>query len=596
MAGYVFVHFTGEQKDGEQIYFAVSRDGLHWKDLNDGRPVLYSETGMKGVRDPFLVRDPQNHRFYLIATDLRIEAGEGWEKAQYQGSRDLIVWESEDLVHWGKERACTVGVPGAGCVWAPEAVYDKKREAFLVFWASMVKLGNDPEPKQRIYASWTGDFRTFSEPFIYMERNEHVIDTTIVEADGIYYRISKDESNKCLILEKSRELTGSFEEIPSKVLSELMGVEGPECYPLPEGKGWCLIADRFAEGKGYLPLVTTDLSAGEFTVLNDEAYHMGETQKRHGGVMVLKDEEYERLERFYDRKYPVIDGLFADPDIAIFDGKFYIYPTTDGYPGWSGSRFSVFSSEDGKHFSKAGEVLDMEKGEVPWAVGSAWAPCIAKKEGKYYFYFCGKRPDGVSCIGVATADRPEGPFHAEKEPLLSLEMMETYGIRMSQTIDPSVYEENGEWYLLFGNGEGAIAKLSADMKSILPDTLKNLEGLKDFREAVTVLKKDDLYHFTWSCDDTGSEEYHVNYGTSEHLYGPVVFEKTILRKDVRRGVLGTGHHSICKLPGKDEYVIAYHRFATPLEKYDCDKKGWNRETCVAPLIFGKDGKIEEVLL
>lgn len=596
MAGYLFVHFTGEQKDGEQIYFSVSRDGLHWKDLNDGKPVLYSEIGMKGVRDPFLVRDPQNHRFYLIATDLRIEAGEGWEKAQYEGSRDLIIWESDDLVHWGKERACTVGIPGAGCVWAPEAVYDRKKDKFLVFWASMVKKEKEAEAKQRIYASWTKDFRKFTEPFLYMEREEHVIDTTIVEAEGKYYRISKDESNKCLILEESTELTGTFQEISSDVLQHLMGVEGPECYPLPEGRGWCLIADRFAEGKGYLPLLTAKLGSGCFTVLKEEAYHMGETQKRHGGVLMLETGEYEYLERYFDRKYPVIDGLFADPDLAVFDGTYYMYPTTDGYPGWSGSGFSVFSSENGKHFNRAGEVLDMEKGQVPWAAGSAWAPCIAKKEKKYYFYFCGKRPDGVSCIGVATADRPEGPFHAQKEPLLTPEMMKKYKIRMSQTIDPSVYEEDGVWYLLFGNGEGAIAQLTPDMTSILPETLQNLEGLKDFREAVTVLKRENLYHFTWSCDDTGSEEYHVNYGTSEKLYGPVHFEKTILKKDVRRGVLGTGHHSICKLPGKDEYVIAYHRFATPLEKYDSDKKGWNREICVAPLVFDQEGKIEEVLV
>ena len=50
MAGYLFVHFTGEQKDGEQIYFSISRDGLHWEDLNDGQPVLYSHLGMQGVR------------------------------------------------------------------------------------------------------------------------------------------------------------------------------------------------------------------------------------------------------------------------------------------------------------------------------------------------------------------------------------------------------------------------------------------------------------------------------------------------------------------------------------------------------------------
>ena len=105
MAGYLFVHFTGEQKDGEQIYFSVSRDGLHWTDLNDGKPVLYSHIGECGVRDPFPVKNPLNGRYYLIATDLRIEKGEGWQAAQERGSRDIIIWESEDLVHWEKERA-----------------------------------------------------------------------------------------------------------------------------------------------------------------------------------------------------------------------------------------------------------------------------------------------------------------------------------------------------------------------------------------------------------------------------------------------------------------------------------------------------------
>ncbi len=114
MAGYLFAHFIGEEKDGEQIYFSLSRDGLHWEDLNGGNPILYSKTGALGVRDPFLVRDPESGIIYLIATDLRIEAGKGWEAAQYEGSRDLIIWESKDLVHWGRERSYTVGVPGAG--------------------------------------------------------------------------------------------------------------------------------------------------------------------------------------------------------------------------------------------------------------------------------------------------------------------------------------------------------------------------------------------------------------------------------------------------------------------------------------------------
>lgn len=297
MAGYLFVHFTGEQKDGEQIYFSISRDGLHWEDLNDGQPVLYSHLGMQGVRDPFLLRDPKQKKFYLIATDLRIEAGEGWDTAQYRGSRDLIVWESKDLVHWSAERASTIGVPGAGCVWAPEGIYDSKREQFLVFWASMVKLSGDTEAKQRIYASWTSDFQSFSEPFIYMERKEHVIDTTMVESEGVYYRISKDETNKCLLLE-SCDSDGQFSGDP--IRNTFFAVWRRRTGMLSATGSEDMVSDcgSVCGGKGYLPLLTDDLSSGKFRILKEKEYALGKTKKRHGGVLAVTDEELALLERF----------------------------------------------------------------------------------------------------------------------------------------------------------------------------------------------------------------------------------------------------------------------------------------------------------
>ena len=301
MAGYLFVHFIGEEKDGEQIYFSISRDGLHWNDLNNKRPVLYSRIGTAGVRDPYPVRDPRNGKVYLIATDLRIEAGHGWTQAQERGSRDLIVWETEDLVHWSRERACTVGVPDAGCVWAPEAVFDREKGKFLVFFASKVKKSSDKEAKQRIYAAYTDNFREFSETFLYMERDNHVIDTTILESEGYFFRISKDETEKRLILETADSLLGEFTRIESPVLDALVGVEGPEGYLLPDGE-WCLIADQFMAGKGYLPMVTANLDSGDFRILDPSQYDMGQTKKRHGGILQISDEEYDRLRRWFDRE------------------------------------------------------------------------------------------------------------------------------------------------------------------------------------------------------------------------------------------------------------------------------------------------------
>lgn len=309
----------------------------------------------------------------------------------------------------------------------------------------------------------------------------------------------------------------------------------------------------------------------------------------------MRNECIELKEISVSKRNPVIKGLYADPDMACFNGIYYLYPTTDGFPGWSGSQFHAFASHDLKNFTDKGVILDLKTDQVPWAKDSAWAPAIACKNGKYYFYFCGKREDGKSCIGVANAERPEGPFSAEPAPLLTPEIVETAGIKLSQVIDPSVYtEEDGTSYLFFGNGEPAIVKLKENMTEIYTETMSNIGGLTDFREAVTVFKRGGSYHFTWSCDDTGSENYHVNYGTSDSLYGPVNFRYTVLEKRREEGILGTGHHCIIKVPGRDEWIIAYHRFALPLEKYP-DGKGYNRETCIDRVEFDENGLMKKII-
>ncbi len=282
---YLFAHFTGEENDGEQIYFSSSEDGLHFTDLNDGNPVLISDIGETGVRDPFIVKNEKSGRYYLIATDLRIALGKGWDVAQYSGSRDIIIWESDDLNTWTGPRSVTLAVPEAGCLWAPESVYIPEEDRFFVFWASMVPSGDSK--KQIIYATFTHDFVTFTEPFKYMEAPNHMIDTTIVQSDGYFYRFVKDETHKCIMMDRVKTLVGSTPEpIHSDTLSNFFGVEGPECYQLPDGR-WCLIVDRFATGKGYVPLVTDDLATGNFRILDDSEFDFGTTKKRHGGVIRL---------------------------------------------------------------------------------------------------------------------------------------------------------------------------------------------------------------------------------------------------------------------------------------------------------------------
>lgn len=293
--GYLFVHFIGEETDGEQIYFSLSEDGLHWDDLNNGKPVLISDIGEKGVRDPFIIRDEHGNGYHLIATDLRIASKKGWGWATTEASRDLIHWYSKDLINWSKIESFTLAIPGAGCLWAPEAIYDKNTDEYFIFFASNVKEAGENERKQRIYSVRTKDFKTFTPAKKYIEKENHVIDTTMIEYKNKYYRFSKNETNKHVDLEVSDSIEGEFKTIYSKALSGLEGIEGPEIYPLNEEGKFCLIVDRFATHKGYLPLITNDIASGEFEILDDKDFNLGKNLKRHGGVLPLTKEEYERL-------------------------------------------------------------------------------------------------------------------------------------------------------------------------------------------------------------------------------------------------------------------------------------------------------------
>jgi hypothetical protein len=298
--GFLFVTFKGEQTPmTEQIYFAASRDGRRWDALNAAQPVLVSKLGEKGVRDPYLLRSCDGKKFYLLATDLSINLNGDWGRAVHQGSRSIVIWDSADLVHWSEPRLVRVAAHDAGCVWAPEAVYDENKEEHLTFWASTT--ARDNFSKQRIWAAWTKDFTSFGEPFVYVDKPWTVIDTDIVRAHGKFYRFSKDEQFKSINMEVSGNLTGPWKDVPQFSLAKVRGYEGPECFrikPAAEGKPatWCLILDQYGKGTGYQPFVTQDLDAAQFAPADGFDFPF---RFRHGSVLPVSAAEYERLQKAY---------------------------------------------------------------------------------------------------------------------------------------------------------------------------------------------------------------------------------------------------------------------------------------------------------
>lgn len=284
----------------EQIYMGISEDGRHWEALKGGNPVLVSDVGEKGVRDSFLLRSHDGKKVWLIATDLCIARNHDWKRATHAGSRSIVVWESSDLVHWSSPRLALVAPDDAGCVWAPEAIYDESTKDYLVCWASM--NGRDKYSKNRIWAAHTKDFSSFSAPFIYVEKPNHVIDIDIVRAGDSYYRFLKDDHGKSVSMATSKKLMGPWQDMPQFTAGTGKNFEGPICYLLKAAANgqpaeWCLlldnVSDRIGSGAfGYMPFISHDLSTGQFTAAAD--FHFPYSF-RHGSVMPITAAELERL-------------------------------------------------------------------------------------------------------------------------------------------------------------------------------------------------------------------------------------------------------------------------------------------------------------
>ena len=312
-------------------------------------------------------------------------------------------------------------------------------------------------------------------------------------------------------------------------------------------------------------------------------------------------------------RYLFPSDYMADPSANVFNGKLYIYPSHD----WdSGAAFD----DDGGHFEmKDYHVLsldDVEDGEVtdrgvilalediPWAGRQLWDNDVVEKDGKYYLIFSAKDKNDVFHLGVAVADRPEGPFKAQPDP-----------IRGSYSIDPCVFkDDDGSVYTYFGGLWGGQLQRYKDNKAMgkeyLPEGDENalpsrvakmtddmLQFAEEPRPVLVIdengkpLRADDPHRFfeaSWMHKVNG--KYYFSYSTGDsHLlcyavgdnpYGPFTYKGVILEP-----VVGwTTHHSIVEYKGK--WYLFHH---------DCVPSNgvtWLRSVKVMELDMDSDGNIK----
>ena len=306
---------------------------------------------------------------------------------------------------------------------------------------------------------------------------------------------------------------------------------------------------------------------------------------------------------------PVIPGWYADPEGVVFDGEFWIFPTLSDYyaePGLPAPEYpdiktsafhqhyniqtylDAFSSRDLVHWTKHPKILTVENAK--WVKYAMWAPCALKHNGKYYLFFGGndiQNDHEYGGIGVAVADRPEGPYKdALGKPLIDRI------VNGAQPIDQFVFkDDDGSFYMYYGGWHHCnMVKLSDDLLSLVPfddgEMFKEVTP-QNYVEGPFMFKRGGKYYFMWSEGSWGGPDYSVAYAIADSPFGPFERIGKILQQDPEVAT-GAGHHSVIKIPGKDEYYIVYHR--RPLG--DTDMK--HRQTCIDKMEFDQNGYIKPV--
>ena len=603
MVAYLFTYFNSNDPKDEQICYALSEDGYNYTPINDGMPVISSDTIAltQCVRDPHILRCEDGKTFYMVVTDMKSNLG-------WNSNRGMVLLKSTDLINW---QHTAINFPtrytktwkNVQRVWAPETIYDRKAGKYMVFYSL---ASSDRGSYDKIYYQYANkDFTDLEgEPKWLFDAGCATIDGDIVynEADQLYHLFYKQEAGRGIYQAVAKQLTDKWQMIGGNVEQTKESVEGVGVCKAIDGKSWIIMYDCYGNGH-YQFCKSEDLKTFQF-VQNTQM--RGKFTPRHGTIIPITRAEKERLlNAFPNHKQPILSGFHADPEVLYSNKskKYYIYSTTDGTPGWGGHDFSVFSSENLVDWKDEGKMLDVKGDQVKWATGNAWAPCIIEKKVgkayKYFFYFSAHNPkSNRKEIGVAVSDSPTGPFVDSGAPIIT-DADRPKEARGGQAIDVDVFQDpkTGKFYLYWGNGFMAGAELNDDMLSVKKETITHLTpkggNLQSwaFREGAYVFYRKGTYYFMWSVDDTGSPNYHVCYGTAKSPLGPISIDENnymVIKQKPEDQIYGTAHNSVLQIPGKDEWYIVYHRINKNFVHHE---PGIHREVCIDRMTFDKQGRI-----
>jgi beta-xylosidase len=295
---------------------------------------------------------------------------------------------------------------------------------------------------------------------------------------------------------------------------------------------------------------------------------------------------------------PLFEGWYADPEGAVFDNTYWIFPT---YSAEFRKQvfLDAFSSTDLVTWKKHPHVLDTSI--IRWAKQAMWAPAVVKKNNLYYLFFSAndvQQPGGPywdekntinhsGGIGVAVAEHPAGPY----KDLLGKPLIPDFH-NGAQPIDQFVFKDpDGKHYMFYGGWRHCnIGVLNETFTGFVPwpdGTLFKEITPEGYVEGPFMFLRKGKYYFMWSEGGWTNDSYKVAYAMADKVTGPFRKIGTILESN-KAIATGAGHNSVINTPGTDTWYMVYHRRPIPNEGRD------HRVTCIDKLLFNEDGTIQPV--
>jgi predicted GH43/DUF377 family glycosyl hydrolase len=318
MGAYLMVYF---KDDTHGLYFALSKDGYRFTDVNNGKPVIAGDTiaEQKGIRDPYIMRTPDG-TFYLALTDLHIYAQKlGYRTTEWErdgktfgwgNNKGIVLMKSKDLVHWSHtvlrvDKAFSE-LENIGCAWAPELIYDEVNKKVMIYFTMRFGTG-----KEKVYYAYMNkDFTAMEalpKPLFEYPNGKSFIDADITKVGNKYHMFYCSHDGTAGIKQAiSDSVNKGYKYDSTWIDAEPRGCEAPTVFKRIGEEKWILVYDIYGiKPHNFGFSETTDFvnfkNLGHFNEGVMKATNF--SIPKHPAIIHLTKKEAKRLAKFWNLKF-----------------------------------------------------------------------------------------------------------------------------------------------------------------------------------------------------------------------------------------------------------------------------------------------------